>query len=795
MIAIPTRTPADARWRRRTSTAALLVAASLAGCAVLAPPDQAAQSVTIQRTTYGVPHISAPDLGMLAYGVGYAYAQDNVCQTADALLSARGERSRFHGPTATGLLARRTLPNQVIDTFIAGHMDDAALERAWATQASADANAMARGYVEGYNRYLTDAAGRLPAACQGAPWVRPMSLSDYRRLFEVTMAQAGVMALADAVVGARPPAPAAAAAPEPVDVARAEQAMREIGLLDSPLGSNAWAFGRDTTADGRGVLLGNPHFPWVGPNRFWQMHLSVPGKLDVMGASVGHFPAVSVGFNKDVAWSNTVSTGKRLTLHELQLVPGDPTRYIVDGVAHAMTRREVRVTVRAADGQIREVTHALWATRWGPVLVVPPAGLTWTANRAYAVQDVNTRQARALDVYLSINRASDVHQVRAALTALGTPWVNFIGADRKGEVLYADASTVPDVDAAHLQRCMPSPAAAALRRTPGLFVLDGSKSACAWAQDPASAQPGAISFARLPSAVRTDWVQNSNDSFIYTHPQQRFGDISPLVGDANLTRPRTRSSLIEIPELLAVGKITPALLQTRLFENRNLLGRLVVPDLLAACSAQPPTDTDARDGCAALRGWDLRNQSDSRGAHLFREFWRQARAVRKVWRVAPDPAQPVATPHGLKMDDPAVAAAVWVALGDAVRAVRRAGFAIDAPLADVLRAVNTQPPIGLHGGDEYVGVLNNIGQVTDGAITTQGIVVDYGTSYVQAVGFDARGPVAHALLTFGQSSHVGTPHATDQTLLYARKTWVRQPFHAEDVAAARLGPPIRLTRP
>ena len=36
-------------------------------------------------------------------------------------------------------------------------------------------------------------------------------------------------------------------------LADAAQAMREAGLLDSPLGSNAWAFGRETTANGSGL--------------------------------------------------------------------------------------------------------------------------------------------------------------------------------------------------------------------------------------------------------------------------------------------------------------------------------------------------------------------------------------------------------------------------------------------------------------------------------------------------------------------------------------------------------------
>jgi acyl-homoserine-lactone acylase len=71
-------------------------------------------------------------------------------------------------------------PNEQIDLFIAAHMDDAALERAWAG-ASAESQAMARGAVAGYNRYLADQAGKLPVACNGQPWVKPMTLAEFRR--------------------------------------------------------------------------------------------------------------------------------------------------------------------------------------------------------------------------------------------------------------------------------------------------------------------------------------------------------------------------------------------------------------------------------------------------------------------------------------------------------------------------------------------------------------------------------------------------------------------------------------
>ena len=96
-------------------------------------------------------------------------------------------------------------------------------------------------------------------------------------------------------------------------------ALRDVGLLDSPLDSNAWAFGKDVTGNRSGMLLGNPHFPWSGPNRFYEMHLTIPGQMDVMGVGIGTYSMVSIGFNKDVAWSPTVSTGKRFTFYEVPL--------------------------------------------------------------------------------------------------------------------------------------------------------------------------------------------------------------------------------------------------------------------------------------------------------------------------------------------------------------------------------------------------------------------------------------------------------------------------------------------
>ena len=110
------------------------------------------------------------------------------------------------------------------------------------------------------------------------------------------------------------------------------------------------------------------------------------------------------------------------------------------------------------------------------------------------------------------------------------------------------------------------------------------------------------------------------------------------------------------------------------------------------------------------------------------------------------------------------------------------------------RAVFTDANIPVHGGDEIEGVLNNIGDRAQPGISKRGIRIDYGTSYVQTVTFDDRGPVAQATLTFGQSTNPASPHQTDQLKNYSAKQWPTLPFHAEDIQRQRIGEPLVLKR-
>ena len=156
---------------QRVAIGAAALATLVAGCASV---PGSARKVQIQRTAHGIAHIEAPDYESLAYGIAYAHARDNICQTANELVTIRGERSRHFGADGRALLGLRVLPNEQIDIFIRSHMNDAALAAAYG-KASIDTRAVSRGYVQGYNRFLHDHRESLPAQCRGKPWLQPMN--------------------------------------------------------------------------------------------------------------------------------------------------------------------------------------------------------------------------------------------------------------------------------------------------------------------------------------------------------------------------------------------------------------------------------------------------------------------------------------------------------------------------------------------------------------------------------------------------------------------------------------------
>ena len=234
------------------------------------------------------------------------------------------------------------------------------------------------------------------------------------------------------------------------------------------------------------MVLGNPHFPWDGPERFFQAQLTIPGKVDVAGGEPVRRAGGADRTTRNLAWSHTVSTAFRFTPFEVKLVPGAPTTYWVDGQPLSDESGDGQVTVevrrRASSGRARSTRQ------YGPVFT-SLLGLPlfpWTSASAFSD---GRRQRRQLPLPESLlrdepgpERRAVRHDIRAALPGDSLGQLDRRGFHRQG-LLRGHRR-----DPQRLRRQGDSPAVRRWAWRPSrpsrLPVLDGSRSSCDWDDDP-----------------------------------------------------------------------------------------------------------------------------------------------------------------------------------------------------------------------------------------------------------------------------------------------------------------------
>lgn len=833
------------RHRARRGIAATVTLAALVGgvlvAGVPARADGPRYQATIRRTTDGVAHITADDLGSAVFGQGYASAQDHACTLADQILKIRSERAKWYGPGEEN--------EQVSSDFAWKAIGIHELARREYGREPADVKTLVEGFSAGWNAYLRRVGNDgLTGWCRGADWVQPISPKDLYAYARSIALNASGGRLTSYLGSAQPPAAVAPPPATPTGAASTGsspsattaaigaspgQAQRlGDGFEPAPeLASNGWAIGSRRSATGGGMLLANPHFPWEGELRFWETHLTVPGEVDVYGAQLIGLPGVGIGFNRDVAWTHTVSAGNRFTAYVLTLVPGKPTSYQYDGRERAMTSREESVEVRRPDGSTQPVTRTLWFSHYGPILDFP--GVGWTAEKTVTYRDANIGDDELLSQYLAMDRAGSLAELRAAHRRYqGVPLFNTIAVGKDGTAWYADTSATPNLSdeaIAQYEQSLENDFLAGAAAKSGAVLLDGSTSVNEWVKAPGARDPGLVPYRDLPMTTRRDYVFNANDSFWLPNADHLIeGDYSPLHGRQDTPRsPRTRENAVVLRDTTdegpsgADGRFSLAELRAAALLDRGYTSRALRDEVVARCrgaapvsvpalaasdgtEALPAATVDLGPACNVIEEWDGTYDVDARGAHVWRELvsrfaFEELIDAGPLWETKFDPDEPVDTPSGLAPapatgDDP-----VLVNLARAVQVIQKAGVALDAPLGEVQVAFRTDARIGVPGGNSADGTTNivtpgSLGSSTEptperpasvaprSSLTPVGYPITYGTSFLMTVAFGERGPRAYAILTYGETGDRESPLFEVQTERFSDKDWRRVAFSAKQIA-------------
>ena len=798
----------SANWR---PVVAVVSATLLAACdnnggsvdPVVPPLTDTTYSADIVWTEYGIPHVTADDWGGLGYGYGYAYARDNFCVMMKEVVRANGNSARYLGDEG----------NLEEDFVYKLYNTDEYIRDEFAE--NEDFADLLAGFTGGVNRYLdetgVDNLAQGEEGCRGEEWVRPLNDTDLGKMLRKLVLRASTEPLAESISAQDgPDDPVVAQArlkrlhdmpPQALKFQVAAASVEALLPTHEQMGSNAYAVGSNLSTNGAGLLLGNPHFPWQGSGRFYMVHLTIPGTYDAMGASLHGFPLVNIGFNKDVAWSHTVSTGRRFTLYELTLDPDDPLKYVYGDELRDIETQTVSAEQVLADGSIETVEHTFYLTHFGPVIDLSSAtgvdllGDWPTAlGTVYVLKDANLYNTRGFDTWFGMGTASNLTELLDATKNIGNPWTNTIAADRDGNAVYADISAVPNVTQAQLDTCISGLIAPQLTDF-GLITLSGSDPSCEWGSDDDAPVDGVFGYGNLPKIETRDYAANANDSYWLSHPNGFLEGFSPIIGPEQVEQSRrTRATFTQADNRVAgtdgfgsAGFDIDNIRQLH-YQAINYTADLVLDDTLEICQAEldnPLLDVgEVQEACTILADWDRSHRIDSVGGHIFTEVWRVMREIPDLFVTPFDATDPANTPRDLDVDNPEVVDAVRNALQTGVETLAAAGIALDLAWGDVQFDEKNGESIPIHGGsgDMMFNVISS--SLVDGSGYSN---IRAGNSFIQAVGWDGgECPDSYAILTYSQSTDPASDHYSDATKLYSNSGWIDMPFCEADRDAQEL---------
>ncbi len=758
-------------------------------------------SANIRWTDYGVPHVTADNLESMSYGVGYAFAKDNICILADQIIKYNSQRAKYLGPDK---VMSSGDSEHLINDF--GFLTLGIREHAENNISSLSANSQAllSGYAQGYNKYLADTGvENIDVACANMPWVQPITNLDVLTYSLGIALLPGSANFLGPMFIAAPPGKSFAPFPDSANATASYQQESKpvIGLPEinpGENGSNGWGLGKDKTENGKGMVLANPHFPHTGNLRFWQFHITIPEHLNVMGGSLTGMPGVvNIGFNDNVAWTHTFSSAEHFVVYQLTLNPDDATQMsqVIDGANRSITAKKLVIDVAVAPGQTIKLAKMSYSTHHGPMIVVP-GNFEWgPGGSAFAIKDVTLANVDVIDHWLAMNLSGNIDEFKQAFQDYdGVIFNNTMSADSAGNVYYVDDSPVPNLTETAIKELTTNPALIGAKKAAGFTLLPGFLSAFDFER--------AVPYSNVPKYSGTDYVQNSNDSFWLTNLNAPITGISPLYGAVD-NQQSLRSRMAH--KLLADsagsdGLFNPQEVEQALFNNRSYLAENILTELLAICQAQGSTpvnvgaqSVDISAGCTALALWDGTLNKNSSSAHLFREF---AFLFDKnpQWQKAFSADNATTTPSGL-VDN----TTTLEQFAQAIVNVESAGLALDATLGTVQFVERSLPngsatgvKIPWAGAHNIEGGFNVFSPLTmndgtgiprhtytaqnaDSELSAEagGYHINSGSSWMMVVNFTEQGPVAKGLLSYSQSSEYGSEHNLDQTLLYSQQPQLR----------------------
>lgn len=349
--------------------------------------------VTIHRDEFGVPHIFGDAESSMAFGMGYAQAEDRLEELLRQYRRCTGTMCEAFGPT---------------------YFRDDYRQRLWRHAEVAKANydklaplprTIIEAYHDGVRQFMKENPDKVPGwAPRLEPWMC-VALSRY-------------------IIWGWPEGDAGGD-------------MQRAGIKPDPVeyrGSNQWLVAPSRSAEKAVIALIDPHLSWYDQFRFYEARL-YGGAIEFSGMAILGLPMPSLGHSRYCSVAMTTGGPDAADCYEEQVHPENPKQYRYDGAWKDMvTRKEI---IRVLDkGAVKEQTVEIDETIHGPVVARK-------GDKAYTLKIPYADQFQLLDQGIKMALAKNLAEMKEALSMLQLMEQNVMVGTVDGDIYYLRNARVP----------------------------------------------------------------------------------------------------------------------------------------------------------------------------------------------------------------------------------------------------------------------------------------------------------------------------------------------------------------
>lgn len=350
--------------------------------------------ITIVRDSFGIPHIFAKTDPEVAYGLAWAYCEDQFASLQMVALPAKKAMGRAFGKNAVAA-------DYAFDFFQCKEIT----EEKWSSL-SPEFLKLITGYVQGVNDY----AAAHPEEVL-VKKVFPITIKEY--------IASSVLALTKFNGG--------------------DQALQQIfnnqvkWLIDfDKMGSNGIAVHPSRTTEGIAYLAINAHQPNEGPEAFYEAHVQSEEGWNALGGLLAGGPCILHGVNEHYGWAHTVNLCDRMDIFQLEMHPKKKYFYKYDGNWEKLQIKKVGLRVK---GVPIPISKKAFSSKYGPTLI--------NEQGAFSIRLGANQEIRALDQWYQMNKGKNYTDFYKAISIQGLSMFNIVYADRYDTIFYVNNALMP----------------------------------------------------------------------------------------------------------------------------------------------------------------------------------------------------------------------------------------------------------------------------------------------------------------------------------------------------------------